>query len=173
MPYAPVLHEHPIVKRIWRTLSDRCEAPGTQLTDDADLHLLADGERLDAVSVGPSLWRFRLRAPVSDLRIASRCAVPSMLGIDQDQRQLGVAVRRIVLAQFGLKKLTLSWDDPRLRVGFHAPEPAQQHRWTDGEAVLPPRLLAPFGEGAIVELYISGRLLYPMVEAPARDRAVA
>ena len=41
-PYAPVLHDHPTVRRVWRRLSYRA---GRQLalTEDPDLHLLADG----------------------------------------------------------------------------------------------------------------------------------
>jgi hypothetical protein len=168
-PCAPVLHDHPTVQRIWRRLSERCGRLDLTLTDDPDLHLLADGVRLDAEAVAASVWRFRLSGPVSDLRIASRSAIPSMLGLGQDQRRLGVAVRRIVLSQPGLR-VEVGWEAESLAAGFHGPEPVERHRWTDGEATLPPMLLAPLRAGAIVELHINGRLPYeltPMELRPA------
>jgi hypothetical protein len=171
-PYAPVLHDHPIVKQIWRRLSDRCGAPNLTLTDDADLHLLADGVRLEPWAVKPPFWRFRLPGPVTDLRIGSRNAIPSMIGIDQDQRRLGVAVRRIVLAQSGRRRRVVDWDDACLTDGFHGAEPAGRQRWTTGEAVLPPSLLADVREGAIVELHVCGQLPYPAA-ATGEDRAAA
>ncbi|WP_158932802.1 Hint domain-containing protein [Acidisphaera sp. S103] len=160
-PYAPVLHDHPTVGRIWRQLSDRAGPPDLALTDDPDLHLLADGVRLDAEQTEAGIWRFRLPNPVADLRIVSRSAIPSMLGIAQDQRRLGVALRGIVLAQQGLR-LEVGWDDESLGAGFHGPEPAERHRWTNGEAVLPPALLSTWRAGATVELTVNGLLRYPM-----------
>jgi hypothetical protein len=157
-----VLHDHPTVRQVWRRLSDRCGLSDLTLTEDPDLHLLADGERLEPWAVKPPVWRFRLRGPVADLRIASRSAIPSMIGIEQDQRRLGVAVRRIVLAQPGQRRRVVNWDDARLTDGFHAPEPAERQRWTDGEAALPPSLLPHLREGAIIELHVCGQLPYPL-----------
>jgi hypothetical protein len=171
-PYAPVLHDHPTVQRIWRRLSGRCGRLDLTLTDDPDLHLLADGVRLDAEAVATPVWRFRLPGPVSDLRIASRSAIPSMLGLGQDQRRLGVAVRRIVLLQPGLR-VEVGFEAESLAAGFHGPEPLERHRWTDGEATLPPMLLAPLRAGAIVELHINGRLPYELTPmgAPGQQGA--
>ncbi len=135
-PYAPVLHDHPTVKRVWRKLSDRAGRPNMVLTEDPDLHLLADGVRLKADSVKARVWRFHLPAPVSDLRIISRSAIPSMIGIEQDQRRLGVALRQIVLAQRGVRE-ALRWDYAGFGPGFHTPERAQRHRWTNGDAAVP------------------------------------
>ena len=128
--------------------------------------------RLDAESVATPVWRFRLPGPVSDLRIASRSAIPSRLGIGQDQRRLGVAVRQILLLQPGLR-VEVRWEAESLNTGFHGPEPAERHRWTDGEAVLPPMLLAPLSAGAIVELHISGRLPYEVTQTAPPEQQVA
>ena len=163
---APVLHDHPTVKRIWRQLNERTGGPGLALTENPDLHLLADGERLEAETVAGRVWRFRLRRPVSDLHIVSRSAVPAMVGTEPDQRRLGVALRRIVLAEPEATQ-TLEWDDARLSAGFHDAEPLDRHRWTDGEAALPLALLAGLRAGALVELHVGGLLPYP-TDAPSR-----
>jgi Hint domain len=170
-PYAPVLHEHPTVRRIWRKLSERAGLPDLALTDDPDLHLLADGVRLDADQIEARVWRFRLPNPVADLRIVSRSAIPSMLGTAQDQRRLGVALRRIVLARPGLR-LEVGWNEESLDTGFHGPEPAERHRWTNGEAVLPQALLLPLRAGTIVELEVNGLFRYP-VPSPVGHAMVA
>ena len=92
-----------------RKLSARAGRVDLALTDDPDVHLRADGVRLDAEEIEARIWRFRLPGPVADLRIVSRSAIPSMLGTEQDQRRLGVALRRIVLAQPGLRR-EVGWD---------------------------------------------------------------
>ena len=175
---APVLHDHPTVKRIWRELNARAGGSSLALTEDPDLHLLADGERLAAETMtqrrtqrgAVRVWRFRLRRPVSDLRIVSRSAIPAMVGTEPDQRRLGVALRRIVLAEPEATQ-TLEWDDARLSAGFHDAEPLDRHRWTDGEAALPLALLAGLRAGALVELHVSGLLPYP-ADAPSRHLAL-
>ena len=173
-PYAPVLHDDPRVERIWHRLNERAGRPDLALTDDPDLHLLVDGVRLDAEEVEPSIWRFRLPGPVNDLRVVSRTAIPAMLGIEQDQRRLGVALRKIVLVQPGLWR-EIGWDYAGLATGFHGSEPAQRHRWTNGEASLPQSLLADLCAGAWVELHVNSLLRYPLPEAatPEADRAAA
>jgi hypothetical protein len=166
-PYAPVLHDHPTVKRIWRDLSDRAGRPDLAFTADPDLHLLANGARLDAASMDSGVWRFQLAKPVTDLRIVSRNLIPSQIGLAQDQRRLGVALRRIVVEQTGLR-VELDWDADGLTAGFHGPEPAERHRWTDGNAALPPRLLALLGAGATLELHVASTLAYPLPMQPER-----
>jgi Hint domain len=168
-PCAPVLHDHPTVKKIWRRLSDRAGRLELPLTDESGLHLLADGIRIDTDTVECGVWRFRLSAPATELRVVSRSAIPSMLGIAQDQRRLGVALRRIVLRQQGMER-SLDWHSPLFGPGFHAPEPAERHRWTDGDAALPAGLLAGFAAGATIELDVCGTLRYPLA-LPRRAQA--
>jgi hypothetical protein len=130
-----------------------------------------DGVRLDAEEIEPWIWRFRLPGPVKDLRIASRTAIPSMLGIEQNQRRLGVALRKIVLVQPGLWR-EIGWDYAGLATGFHIPEPVQQHRWTSGEAALPQSLLLDLCAGAWVELHVNGLLRYPIPKAAMPEAAM-
>jgi len=173
LPVAPVLtDEHPLLRRIWAELAERAGRLDPTLMLGADLHLLADGVRLDPESIERGLWRFRLAGPVADLRIVSRSAVPSVIGSAWDHRRLGVGLRRIVLAQPGIRR-TLQWDDVRLVVGFHAPEPAGRQRWTDGSARLPAASLLRLRAGATVELLVTSQLRYyeMAASAPRQRRA--
>jgi hypothetical protein len=68
--------------------------------------------------------RRRLRAPVSDARMASPSAIPSMLGIAPDQRRLGAVVRRITVRQRGSVVAT-GWESDRF---------SMRARWSNGIA---------------------------------------
>ena len=129
------------------------------LTTDADLHLLADGQRLDAVERVGDVYIFRLAAPPSTLHVASRAAVPAELGFARDPRSLGVALRRLVVRQ-GTRFRVVAADDARLSDGFHAFEAANGYRWTDGDAVLHAELLAGFTGSLELVLHTGGATYY-------------
>ena len=166
-PCAPVLTGGPLVDTIWRGLLDRAgRRPGVVLTDDPDLHLVADGMRLDPISVLPGQSVFRLARPPAALRIASRAASPQELGIARDARQLGVALQRIVIRQ-KTRQRVIEADDPRLRDGYHDYEPDSQIRWTDGNAAIPVEVFAGGGEAWFLTLQLCGSTQY-REDAPKR-----
>jgi len=107
-----------------------------KLIDDADLHVLVDGRRLDAVVQCGAAHVFRLPALARSVRIVSRAAAPAELGLARDPRVLGVALRAITVFQ-GPRCRTTAVTDPALTEGFHAFEPDNGQRWTDGDAALP------------------------------------
>ena len=153
-PCAPVQTGGPVVDAVWRRLLDRDGArPGLPLTDEPDLHLLADGERLDAVRRRGDVHVFELRGPPAALRIRSRSGAPDQLGLARDPRSLGVALRRITLRR-GAGLRVIEADEPRLTEGFHAFEADNGFRWTDGDAVLPAELFAGFDGDIEVELHV-------------------
>jgi Hint domain len=154
---APVVTGGPIVDAVWRRLLDRAgPRPGVPLTDDSDLHLLADGVRLDAVMRTDDGYIFSLRNPAAaDLRLLSRAAVPQEMGTVRDARCLGVSVRRIVIRQ-GMRSRTVLASDPLLAQGFHAYETDNDARWTDGNAVLPPAMFDGFTGLVDVTVYLGG-----------------
>jgi len=69
------------------------------------------------------------------VRIRSRAAVPQELGLARDPRPLGVAVRRIVLAEPS-RQWAFDADAAPLVDGYHAFEPGNGIRWTDGDGAL-------------------------------------
>ena len=155
-PYAPVLHDDDRVRAVWRRLSERAGRLDLDCTADPDLHLLADGIRLNPEMIRDGHARFRLPRAVTALRIASRSMIPSMLGLGQDQRRLGVALHRATLGG-----VAVAWDDARLTDGFHAPEPLERHRWTDGAAALPAEAVLPLAAGAVIDLHFTAAPAYP------------
>ena len=121
-------------------------AGGTRLdlSDDPDLHLLADGARIDAHAVDfrmyeyQGVYRFRLERAPRQLFIASRICVPMRMGLNHDARRVGVAIRSIRLCGEGAG-IDIDYDSDWLADGFGDPEPAARHRWTTGWAPLPRR----------------------------------
>ena len=171
-PCAEVLTGGPIVDSVWRRLLDRAgPRPGMTRSDDPDLHVLVDGCRLDAASRHGSGYVFRLPAPARSVRIVSRAAAPAELGLARDPRVLGVALLAITVFQ-GARCSTIAMTDPALAEGFHAFEPDNGLRWTDGDAALPALLLGgPDGPKELV-LHVGATTSYPLLaKAPSRAAA--
>jgi hypothetical protein len=138
---APVLTGGPVVDAVWRRLLDRAGGPTRlPLTQDAQMVLAVDGILAAPAtqSVGVAIFHLAAR-PAGDVRIVSRSAVPAELGLARDSRELGVALRRLVVRQ-GSRFDIVEADDPRLTDGFHAFEPSAAVRWTTGDATLPAAL---------------------------------
>ena len=148
-PFVPVLTGGAAVDAVWSRLLDRAgPRPSMPMTDDPDLHLLVDGVRLEAAeSAGPHRT-FLIPGRPFRIEIASRDAVPAELGIARDPRALGVALR-LIEVHCGAGYTLATADDPRLTEGFHAHEPGENLRWTNGSAVLPPELMPDPGEGRL------------------------
>jgi hypothetical protein len=171
-PYAPVLTGGPVVDAAWRRLLDRAGPRALPpLTDDPDLHLLVDGTRVDAEERQRSVYVFRLPPSPRRVVIASREIVPAEFGIARDPRSLGVALRQLAVRQ-GAEFILLDANDERLTAGFHAYEPSDRLRWTDGYAELPAAAFARFDKGAELMLHLGGATQYPDEQArPARTAA--
>ena len=162
----PVLTGGPAVDAAWRQLLDRAgPRDGVPLTENPDLHLLVDGRRVDADgrrdAAGPDgmIRVFALPASARSVRIVSRAAAPAELGLARDPRELGVALRRLVLRQRTWFR-TIAVTDPALRDGFHDCEPAEGIRWTNGDAALPVSLFAGRSGQLELVLHLGGTTRY-------------
>jgi len=169
-PCAPVLTGGKLVDAIWRRLLDRAGPRKLPpLTDDPDLHLLADGMRVDAAWRADAAWGFRLPAIPSELRIISRAAVPAEFGLARDPRSLGVALRQITVRQ-GTKFVTIAPEALQSHRGFHAFEPDGCISWTDGDAMIPHEIFAGFAGPVEILLHVAGTARY-LDEGDARRAA--
>jgi hypothetical protein len=61
--------------------------------------------------------------------------------------------------------VSIGWDADCLVSGFHAPEPAEMHRWTDGQAAVPSEFISSLYTGTTITLHINGMLPYPVGKA--------
>ena len=159
---APVLTGGPVVDAVWSRLLDRAgprKLPA--MTDDADLHLIVDGQWIDVSRrVGDDVV-FYIPWQPNAVRIVSRDVVPAEFGIARDPRSLGVALRQIAVHR-GLKRTVVTATDPSLTDGFHEYEPVDDVRWTNGNATLPAALFAGGGQGAFkLVLTVVGAIRYP------------
>jgi hypothetical protein len=175
-PFAPIVTNGPVVEAIWQRLAQRAEpcAP-IPLTRDPDLHLLIDGARVAPSMARHGIHAFEIMPGAAEVQIASRSAIPSELGLNGDQRRLGVAVQRIVLHQQGLK-LEIDAESAKLEAGFQRYEPAGGFRWTDGAGVIPHCVLGVFAPDhpVSVEVYVAHTARYRAPgQAPERTQTHA
>ena len=174
---APLVVRPAAVLPIWRPLADRAVAlgyvpPVHATTTEADVHLMADGRRIDTVAVERGVHSFMVPAAVKSLVLASRSVVPSVLtAYLDDPREIGVAVRGIVIC--GLSgRAEFSADHPALARGWHEPERADGAlwRWTTGNGTLPVGVVKG---PAVVEITIGETATYLIEELPSTARAAA
>ncbi len=166
-PCAPVLTGGPIVDAAWRRLLDRSGArPDPALTDDADLHLLVDGRRVDGIRYRDNRIVFEMSAAAEDIRLVSRAVSPSEAGLARDPRVLGVAVRQLRMTR-GTKMRLMAASDPAMAEGFHAYEADNGYRWTDGDALVPRALFAGHDGVCKLEVVVGETTLYPLLDAAA------
>jgi glucose/arabinose dehydrogenase len=145
---APVLNRGEIVETVWAMLFERA---GGQLevdtTDDANLHLVLDGERINPTAIEGSVYSFTVKRPPSrNLLLCSRSGVPSQLGLSRhDHRLLGVAIKQVILHHAGIQTY-FDYDAPQCREGgCYLPETG--YCWTDGEFELPARFFTLLNGG--------------------------
>jgi hypothetical protein len=166
--FAPVLTGGAAVDRVWLALFERAGGRiATAATDDPDLHVVVNGERLDPTSVEGCTYTFALdAAPATGLRLNSRSGVPSLLGITaHDHRRLGVAISRLAISQPGVATM-LRHDAPLFTEG--GCHPAENgYCWTDGELALPARLFAHLRGAFTLTIHTErpGGMRYPVPAA--------
>ena len=106
---APLTVQPDAVRPIWQRLADRAEslgftAPQPATTEDADLHLVANGRVIRPMTVRGGRTVFALPAGCDSVRLVSRASIPSDLAAYRDDwRSLGVAVSRITVRAEGMQ----------------------------------------------------------------------
>jgi hypothetical protein len=167
--FAPVLQTGEIVESAWAALFARAGGHlETNTTEDPDLHLLADGERLDPMMADDGVYSFAVaRPPAATLLLCSRSAVPSLLGLGRsDHRRLGAPIGRIILWHAGIPT-SFDHDAPQFREGgCHQAEDG--YCWTDGEFQLPARFFTLLNGAFTLVVHTKRHCMrYPMAAALA------
>jgi len=92
----PLVFEGAALQAAKLALRERAEVLGYTMTDDADVHVLFDGERIDPVRLGAQRVAFMLPADGSSIELRSRSFVPAQVRADStDGRSLGLRVLRL------------------------------------------------------------------------------
>jgi antigen 43 len=174
---APLAVSPAAVLPVWRPMADRAVAlgytpPTHATTTDADIHLVANGRRIDTIAVAGQVHSFMVPAGVKSLTLASRSIRPNTLTpyLD-DGRDIGVAVHGVVIRGL-IGRAEFSADHPALSRGWHAPERSNGFLWrqTTGNAALP---VDAVDGPVVVEVTIGATTIYLIddVESDARIAA--
>ena len=173
---APLAGSAEQVQPIWQRLADRAVALGharrpAATTMDADIHLLADGRRIDAINVHGGVYSFMVGRGIQKLSLVSRSVISQLhTPYVDDPRRLGIAARRITVhattghttTEHGaMGRIDFPADHPALCLGWHAPErgSGMLWRWTNGHADLP---LCCGSGPTLVEIAIAHTTAYPI-----------
>ncbi len=130
---APLVFEGAILQKARSDLRERAVALGFALTDDADVHVMWDGERLDPVRLSAERVAFMLPEGGSNIELRSRTFTPAHIDPNStDFRCLGIDVFRLQIDG----EVALN-DESRSSDGWHGLEQGFEHRWTRGRMPLP------------------------------------
>jgi len=133
----PLVQEGPVIAEAKARLLERLFEQGLDLTNDADAHVLADGRRVEPISIGKSRFAFMPPAGGRSLTLNSKTFIPAHAQSESsDQRELGLCVSRL---QIDGEEVSLE-QDGLSAFGWHDVERHEDgliRRWTRGEAVLP------------------------------------
>ena len=139
---APLITDGPSLQAIRARLLARAEMLGGTTTDDPDLHVCADGQRIWGRQVG-TVWTGWIPPNTRTVCVVSRSAAPADCALaSDDRRRLGVALSGITLvAETAARRLAAS-ADTGWGGGFYAAEADAwaSWRWTDGNGQLDPAL---------------------------------
>jgi hypothetical protein len=146
---APRVMAGPQLTEVRQRLIDQADGLGYHVIDDTDVHLLADGERIEPChTVGERHW-FIVPAGSREVRLNSNSGVPMQLIADHgDDRRLGIAV-----SEFKLDGAACELG----QVFASNPYPLESHNdlswvWTDGS--VPLGLAVPADTPTMVELAV-------------------
>jgi Hint domain/Passenger-associated-transport-repeat len=133
----PLVQEGPEVARTKAMLLERLRALGHETTCEADLHLIADGKRIEPIEFGALRFAFTLPPACLDIRLMSRTFIPAhTCAASTDTRSLGLFIERL---QIDGEDIPLD-DQTVFGQGWHDLERCpgvSDQRWTVGNTPMP------------------------------------
>ena len=133
----PIVKDGPVVQKTKEILLARAAELGYVLTEDADVHVIADGERIEPVRLAKKRLAFLLPTAYSSIEMRTRRFIPAQINpAKDDQRSLGICVGRL---QVDGVEVALT-DETAFARGWHLLEgnaDGPQWRWSTGRTPLP------------------------------------
>jgi Hint domain-containing protein len=134
---APLVFDGPEVVRTKALLLERARGFGHLTTLEPDLHVIADGERIEPMQLGAMRFAFALPVGRKDIWLTSRTCIPAHTLADYaDTRLLGVCIRRLQIDGETITLDDASLDNPGWSHLETRPD-IEDKRWTRGRAALP------------------------------------
>jgi hypothetical protein len=134
---APLLFDGPALEKLRTALLQRALALGYVLSEDAGLHVLADGERIEPIRLGATRIAFLIPEGRSSIQLRSRTFIPAQTCVASgDIRELGVCVGRL---QIDGTDVPLA-SEAAYASGWHSLETyadGSQQRWSKAATPLP------------------------------------
>ena len=133
----PHVTEGPKVAKAKARLLARLFDKGLELTDEANAHILADGQRIAPIRLGERRLAFALPEGCQSLVLKTNTFVPAHASAESsDERELGLCVARLQVDgdDVSLEDAALfarGWHEPEIEEGRFA------RRWTRGAVLLP------------------------------------
>jgi hypothetical protein len=133
----PLVQDGAEVARTKTLLLERLKTFGQDTTSESDLHVIADGKRIEPIELGAMRFAFMLPPACSDIRLMSRTFVPAHTrAASTDTRSLGLCVNRLQI-----DGADVSLDDQTIfGRGWNALErrpDVRDQRWTAGDTPMP------------------------------------
>jgi len=149
----PLVFDGEPLARAKSQLLARVPRLGYEMTDDAEVHVLADGKRIGPIRLGERRLRFIVPAEHTSIQLLSRTFIPAHTqAASQDARELGICV-----GYLGIDGVEVALDDEaNMSRDWHQLEvrsDGRRHRWTRGSVSLPPGTRR-------VEIDVAGRGCY-------------
>ncbi|AXI03824.1 Hint domain-containing protein [Aquirhabdus parva] len=139
----PVIQGGAILEAVRTQLRTRAEKLGWVRSEDLDIHLMINGERVNP-EIDGHVAQFLIPANATDVVLMSNTFVPAEWSATNqgDRRQLGLYVKSFHI--HGMKgSQDVAVDDPCFSSGFHIPEvttDGSSQRWTNGRLPMPSQL---------------------------------
>ena len=93
---APLASDGPAVQRARAALLARAKALGYVMTEDPDVHIMADGKRIEPVRLSEKRLAFMLPGAASSIELRCRSFIPAQINPGSgDYRSLGIRVDRL------------------------------------------------------------------------------
>jgi Hint domain len=133
----PLVKQSPAVARTKLRLLARLADEGYCVNQEADVHIVVDGLRVEPIRLSETRHAFVLPVGGRKIDLRSNVFVPAhTVAVSSDPRELGLCVRELQIDG----SVSALRDDERWRSGWHEAEFAGSHfthRWTTGSTSLP------------------------------------